>query len=417
MSTASKTLDANDARLSPFAGGSKMMMIGLGLGVVGLGGAAALGAGAGDHFTGFLHSYLVAFCYFLAIALGGLFFVTLQHLTRAGWSVAVRRLAEVVAGSLPVLALLSLPIVLPTFLGSHALYHWADPAARAEEVDHLLHHKAPYLNNTFFLIRMVVFFGFWSLLARYFLKNSVKQDETGDPALTSKQQVLAAPAMILFALTLTYGAVDLLMSLVPHWYSTIIGVYYFAGSMMSAMATVILLAKYLQRNGKLGDIVTVDHYHDLGKLMFAFTFFWAYIAFSQFMLIWYANLPEDTIWYAPRQEGQWIGFSIVLILGHFVIPFVGVMSRHAKRKTGVLAFWAVWLLVAHWVDMFYLVKPTLIIEHAAAAGSLHLSLMDPLCWVGVFGFFLAALGMGLKKHRLVPVKDPRLTESLAFENY
>ncbi|MCA9549659.1 MAG: hypothetical protein KC933_06465 [Myxococcales bacterium] len=415
MSTASKTLDANDARLSPFEGGGKMIAVGFGLGAVGLGGAAALGAGAGDHFEGFLHSYLVAFAYFLAIALGGLFFVTLQHLTRAGWSVAVRRLAEVVAGTLPVLALLSLPIVIPTFLGNHALYHWADPAARQE--DHLLHHKEAYLNNTFFLIRMVVFFGFWSLLARYFLKNSTKQDETGDPEITTKQQKLSAPAMILFALTLTYGAVDLLMSLVPHWFSTIIGVYYFAGAMMSAMATLIVLAKYLQGKGKLGDIVTVDHYHDLGKLMFAFTFFWAYIAFSQFMLIWYGNIPEDTIWYAPRQVGQWIPFSIALILVHFAIPFVGVMSRHAKRKTGILLFWAIWLLFAHWMDMFYVVKPTMIIEHGGEAGMLHLSLMDPLCWVGVLGFFIAAIGMGLKKHRLVPVKDPRLTESLAFENY
>ena len=415
MSTASKTLDANDARLSPFEGGSKLLMVGLGLGVVGLGGAAALGAGQGDHFSQFMHSYLVAFCYFLAIALGGLFFVTLQHLTRAGWSVAVRRLAEVVAGTLPVLTLLALPIIIPAVMGSHALYHWADPAARVD--DHMLHHKEPYLNNTFFLVRMVVFFGFWSLLARYFIKNSTRQDETGDPAITSRQQVMAAPAMIAFALTLTYGAVDLIMSLVPHWFSTIIGVYYFAGCVMSSMATLILLAKYLQSKGKLKDIVTVDHYHDLGKLMFAFTFFWAYIAFSQYMLIWYANIPEDTMWYAPRQQGQWIGFSVLLLFGHFVIPFVGVMSRHAKRRTGILMFWAVWLLAAHWVDMYYLVKPTLIIEHGAAVGELHLTLMDPLCWIGVFGFFIAALGLGLKKHRLVPVKDPRLTESLAFENY
>lgn len=415
MSSAAKTLDANDSRLTPFEGGGKLFTVGLVLGVIGLGGAAGVGATQGDHWVGFFHSYLVAFCYFLAIALGGLFFVTLQHLTRAGWSVTVRRIAELMAGALPWLGVLSLPIVIPTVMGNHALYEWADATIRAN--DHILHHKEPYLNNTFFLVRMVVFFGFWSLLARFFLKNSTAQDTSGDAALTSKQERIAPVSMLLFALTISYGAIDLIMSLMPHWFSTIIGVYYFAGAVMSSMATIILISKYLQSKGKLKGIITVEHYHDLGKLMFAFTFFWAYIAFSQFMLIWYANMPEGTMFYAPRQEGQWVTFSVLLLFGHFIIPFIGVMSRHAKRKTGILAFWAVWLLGAHYLDMFYMIKPTLIAIHGMAPGQLHLSLTDPLCWIGMLGFFVAAVGSGMKKHRLVPVKDPRLSEALAFENY
>lgn len=415
MSSSPKTLDANDARLTPFEGGGKLRTVGLALGVIGLGAGAGIGATQGDHWVGFFHSYLTAFCYFLAIALGGLWFVTLQHLTRAGWSVTVRRIAEFMASSLPWLAVLALPVIIPTVMGNHALYEWADPSIRAK--DHILHHKEPYLNNTFFLVRMVVFFGFWALLSRFFLKSSTTQDKSGDAAITSKMERVAPVGMLLFALTLTYAAVDLIMSLMPHWFSTIIGVYYFAGAVMSCMATMILIAKYLQSKGKLEGIVTVEHFHDMGKLMFAFTFFWAYIAFSQFMLIWYANMPEGTMFYLPRQEGAWATFSLVLLFGHFIIPFVGVMSRHAKRKTGILMFWAIWLLVAHYIDMFYMVKPTLIAVHKWDAGQLHFSLMDPLCWVGLFGFFLAAIGTAMKNHNLVPVKDPRLSEALAFENY
>lgn len=415
MSSSPKTLDANDARLTPFEGGGKLFTMGLGLGVVGLGAAAGIGATQHDHFVGFFHSYLVAFCYFLAIALGGLWFVTLQHLTRAGWSVTVRRIAEFMASALPWLAVLSLPIVIPTVMGNHALYEWADASIRAK--DHVLEHKEPYLNNTFFLVRMVVFFGFWALLSRFFLKNSTAQDSSGEHKLTNKMERVAPVGMLLFALTISYAAIDLIMSLMPHWFSTIIGVYYFAGAVMSSMATIILIAKYLQSKGKLSGLVTVEHYHDLGKLMFAFTFFWAYIAFSQFMLIWYANMPEGTMFYQPRQEGQWATLSIILLFGHFIIPFVGVMSRHAKRKTGILAFWAIWLLAAHYIDMFYMVKPTLIAIHGMEAGQLHFSLTDPLAWIGMLGFFVAAIGAAMKKHNLVPVKDPRVGEALAFENY
>ena len=404
--------EAHEGRLSN-TGDPRIVGAGLALGFLGLGGAAGMGAASG-HWYAFFNAYLIAFCFFLAIPLGALVFVTLQHLTRAGWSATVRRLAELIGSTMPLFAVLVVPIVLPTLAGSHAVFEWADPTLVAN--DHLLQHKAPYLNGSFFAARCIVYFGLWILLARFFLGSSLLQDKTRDVELTHRQQRWAAPAMIGLAVTLSYASVDLIMTLEPHWYSTIIGVYYFAGCFVSCMAVLIVLAKYLHHRGKLGDAVNVEHYHDLGKLLFAFTFFWAYIAFSQYMLIWYANIPEGTIWYQHRQDGSWIGFSLLLLFGHFIIPFLGLISRNAKRRTNVLLFWAIWMLVMHWVDMYYLIAPSLIAHGHGEPGNLNLTLMDPFCMIGMAGLFVAALAWRLQRHRLVPTNDPRLSEAMAFEN-
>ena len=404
-------LDAKDPQFQ-WEGAPKLMVGAFAVGGVALAAAAGLGATRGDHFSAFFHSYQVAFVYFLAIALGCLFFVTLQHLVRAGWSVVVRRLFEFGASTMPVMAVLALPVVIPAAMGNDALFSWITPGD-----DPLLVHKAPYLNVPFFLIRVALYFGLWIMMARYFVGFSKKQDSDGDWTHTAKAQSHAAPLMIFFGLTLTFAAVDFIMSLEPHWYSTIIGVYYFATAVMSSMATMILLAKFLQSRGKVKDVITVEHYHDLGKLLFAFVFFWAYIAFSQYMLIWYANIPEGTVWYQHRQHGQWVGFAFFLLFGHFVVPFLGLISRNFKRQTNLLAFWAGWALFMHWVDMFYLVIPSMF-EHNDKLDQnvIPLSLMDPLCMIGVGGIFIGGLAMGMRGSFLVPMKDPRLGESLAFEN-
>ena len=170
------------------------------------------------------------------------------------------------------------------------------------------------------------------------------------------------PALILFAVTITFAAFDWIMSLTPHWYSTIFGVYYFSGAVVGLLATVILILFGLQKVGHLTSTVTLDHYHELGKLLFAFVVFWGYIAFSQYMLIWYANIPEETVWYLPRQQSCWIAVSLILLFGHLLIPFFGLMSRSAKRRPAVLAFWAAWLLVVHWLDVHYLIMPHVVKE-------------------------------------------------------
>ena len=377
-------------------------------------GAAALLVSFGVGFTSdpkrFLHSYLVAFAWVLSLGIGALWWVTLQHLVNAKWSIAVRRVGELLAQNMPLLAILSLPIIITTAMGNDALYVWANHDK--VHADHLLHHKAPYLNIKFFVIRCVFYFGFWVFLSRFWLKKSLEQDRSGAPELPGKLQTASAPSMILLALTLTFAAIDFLMTLEPAWFSTIFGVYFFAGCVVSFHSLFALVLMWLQSQGHLVKSVTIEHYHDIGKMMFAFTVFWAYIAFSQFMLIWYANVPEETFWYKLRFTGEWTYLSAVLLFGNFVLPFAGLLSRHIKRNKKTLGFWAVWILVVHWLDIYWLVMPALHTEE------IPFHWLDLTCWIGVFGVFLAGTAFAAKKNvHLVPIKDPRLQKSLAFENF
>ncbi len=413
MADTSTTLSASDQSLFDKEGLGRMMKIGMAVGVVSFLIAGFLGRGADDHYSHFMFSYLVAFAFFLSVGLGGLFFTTLQHITHAGWSVILRRMSEAIANALPVMAILFLPILIPLFMGSHALYEWADQDLM--QTDHVLHEKAAYLSVGFFTIRWGIYFIIWTLLARFYLKKSTEQDQTGDVKLTSKMEAVSAPGMLLFALTCTFAAIDAVMSVQPHWFSTIVGVYFFSTSVVSVIAVMILMFMWLQKRGKLG-IITVEHYHDLGKLLFAFTFFWGYIAFSQYMLQWYANIPEDTQYYVPRQQGDWVWFSFILLFGHLLVPFVVLLSRWTKRKLGRLKFWAIWMLVFHWVDMYYLVMPGLGLHPGHETGVVSIGLLDVFCFLAVGGVFMGTVAMVLRKHALAPLKDPRLAESLTFEN-
>lgn len=380
------------------------------VGLAALAVAVGLGAIRGDGFAYFLHSYLTNYCFVLSIALGALFFVLIQHATRAGWSVVVRRISEILAANVPVLIVLFLPILVPILLGNHALYEWTDPALVA--ADHLLEHKSPYLNVTFFGIRCVLYFAVWWLLTRFFLRRSVEQDQSGDPSLTTRMERFSYPGLLLFAGTITFAAFDWLMSLEPRWFSTIFGIYYFSGAIVGGTATIILAAMALQAAGRLTLAVTTEHYHDLGKLLFGFVVFWGYIAFSQYMLIWYANIPEETMYYLLRQTNGWAAVSLALVFGHLLIPFFGLLPRAAKRRKGPLAFWCVWLLVFHWIDIYWLVMP----NYAPEAGP-PLGLIDILLLVGLGCLYLASALRVVGERALVPVKDPRLGESLAFENF
>ncbi len=384
----------------PFA--RKLPAIGLGLGVTFLAAALVLGGGSARSLAAYLTAYLFA----VSIALGGLFFVLLHHATRAGWSTVVRRLAEHLAATLPLFALLFLPIAfaLPD------LFPWARPEAAG---DPLLAAKAAYLNPGFFLIRAAVCLGAWSLLAWWFRRRSLAQDASGDPGVTRRLQSLAAPGMIALALTLTVAAFDWIMSLDPYWYSTIFGVYFFAGSTVAVLATLILLVLALggsSPGGALGGTVTPEHFHDLGKLLFAFVVFWAYIAFSQFMLIWYGNIPEETLWYAHRIGPGWAGASVALAAGHFVLPFFFLLSRAVKRRAPTLIAGAVWLLAMHYLDLYWLVMPSF------DPHGIHPRALDLLTLVGMVGLLAGAFALLMRRRALVPLGDPRLPESLSFEN-
>ncbi len=387
---------------------ANLLRVGATVGVVCLAVAAFLGGRCHDGGKQGMHSYLLALVYFLSLGLGALFFVTLQHLTRAGWSVVVRRLAELFASSLPLMALLFVPVLISMLQGNASLYLWVDQAVVA--ADEALQAKQAYLNVPFFVGRFAFYLLVWGGLSRHYLRQSVKQDASGDLNITARLQSLSAPAMALFALTTTFASFDMLMSLHPHWSSTIFGVYFFSGSVLAFFCLTVLTCQALQRGGYLRDVVTVEHYHDLGKFMFGFVFFWGYIAFSQYLLIWYGNMPEETEWFLQRQSGEWVWVSLTLLFGHFLIPFPGLLSRHVKRSSSALAFWAVYLLVMHWVDLYWLVMPSL------QEDTLPLGMIDLMCWLGVGGMFVANFGYVARGRLLVPIKDPRIEESLAFEN-
>lgn len=364
----------------------------------------ALAATGADGWRRFLFAYLVSFAFVLSLALGALYFVILHHLTHSGWSVVVRRVSEALSAALPLLAVLCIPLL----LGLDRLYPWAQPAVVTG--NHVLHGKAAYLNVPFFIVRWVAYFAAWIVTARFFFKRSLQQDSSGDPALTVRMQRRAAPAMVVFGITLTFASIDILMSLDPTWYSTIFGVYYFAGCVVGIYALLTVALFVLQRSGFLRNAVTVEHYHDLGKLLFGFVIFWAYIGFSQYLLIWYANIPEETRWLALRQENGWGWVGLLLVFGHFLLPFVFLISRGPKRRPRVLAAAAVWMLVMHWVDIYWLVVP------AVSPGSPVPHLVDLTLFLGLGSFFLAAAAFALRGRSLVPERDPRLEESLAFEN-
>ncbi len=366
--------------------------------------ALAIAAMTPDGWHRFFFSYLLAFAYALSLGLGALYFVILHHITNSGWSVVVRRIGEALAATIPFLAVLFIPVL----FGLSRLYPWTHAAAVAS--DRVLGGKAAYLNAPFFVARWVVYFLVWTVLARYFVRRSLAQDETGDASLTLQMRSRSAVAMVAFAFTLTFAAFDILMSLDPHWYSTIFGVYYYAGSVVAIYAFLPLAAFLLQRSGLLRRAITVEHFHDLGKLLFGFIVFWAYIGFSQYMLQWYGNMPEETHWFAVRQQHGWGNVGLTLVFGHFVIPFLALLSRTPKRKPPVLAAVAVWMLVMHWVDLFWLVMPS------GSPGSSVPAVMDVALSVGLVSLQVGAAAYLMRRRSLVPERDPRLEESLAFEN-
>ncbi|MEL6109998.1 MAG: hypothetical protein AAFU85_28635 [Planctomycetota bacterium] len=368
-----------------------------------------------------MSAYLAAFLYVLTIALGGLFFVMIQHLVRAGWSVVVRRIAEFMMLMVLPLAVLFLPIILSLFFGD-SLFVWNNPDFFTEHgvSESVATQKGYFLSGPFFAIRAVFYFFVWALLAMFFWRGSTTQDETGEVAATERMQGWAGPGIIAFALTLSFAAFDWGMSLAPMWFSTMFGVYLFAGGILSAHCAITLGTYLLQRNGAIKDEVTVEHYHDLGKYIFGFTFFWTYIAFSQYMLIWYGNIPEETEWFFYRQEGAFGTLSLVLIFFHWLIPFVGTMSRHVRRNPNMMAFWAAYILVMHFIDIYWVVMPEARIHDAAhthptVGGPLGV-LSSLLCVAGMAALIVGLILKLAHDTRLIPVRDPRLGESVAFEN-
>jgi hypothetical protein len=364
------------------------------------------GHGAVSNRKQFFFSWLTAFFYFTTLCLGGLFFTILHHLVRSSWSTTLRRIAENLAMNIVVMAVCALVLI----LGFEDLFHWS---TIKEGADPILDYKAGYLNTEFFTIRSVGFFVIWIAMALFFRGRSVKQDHTSSPkeaeALNFKMRSLAPLSMLTFALSLTFFAFDWLMSLDHHWFSTMFGVYIFAGTVVSLFATLIVVMLWFSANGVLKNTISVGNFHDAGKLMFGFIVFWTYITFSQYFLIWYANIPEETGWYIHRAQGGWEHVGLAVVVGHFILPFWVIMSRHTKRNRAVLGMAAAWMLIMHFIDLYYVVMPTL---HP----QFHFHWMDVTTFVGIGGLFVLGLIHWLDKDAVIAYKDPQLIASMEYDN-
>jgi hypothetical protein len=390
--------------------------------------------GPNDHFKRFQYGFLSAWMLIFTIALGALFFMLIHHATRARWDTVLLRTVENIATTFPIVAGIgAIFILLPMWAGNHNLYFWdywqnLPPELKHDEVYHHLAKKSPWLNVGFFSIRYVVYMLIYSGVAFWFSSQSRKQDSSGDPKINDKLRIAAGPLLVLVGMTTVFAGFDFEMSLSPEWYSTIFSVNMFGGAMVGFLAFLAILLRVMQKSGRLTKSVTTEHYHDIGKLLFGFNFFWAYTAFSPFMLIWYANIPEEVVWYRYRWEGtDWQYLSIAVILFTWLIPYVLLLSRWTKRIMPVFMLVCAEQLLFHFVDLYWNVMPNITWgEHDGivtgpltgplAAHTYDVVITDWLSLIGVFALFVAAVGSRMKGN-LVAVKNPTLGASLAFENY
>ncbi len=350
-------------------------------------------------------AFLLSFFFFTSIALGGLFFTAIQYVTNAGWSATVRRIAESLSTFLPVAAIGAVLIV---GLGAPYLFEWVHPDVVS--ADELLHKKEAYLNMPAWAIRTAIFFGLWFLFSKIIVGNSLKQDVTGAENLTTKNVRNSILFILFFAISYSLFSVDFVMSLQPHWFSTIFGIYCFAGLFQSALAFIIITVVKLLEKGYMKDVVNDEHLHELGTFMFAFTVFYAYIAFSQFMLIWYANLPEETIFYAARGHGVWMAISMSILIFKFVVPFLMLLPRAAKRDKGHLVRVGALIIFMQMVDVYWLMYPNFN-EGQVAFGYQEVGL-----FLGFLGLFLTTMTRFLSKNNIVALKDPYAKEALTHQS-
>lgn len=366
---------------------------------VGITGLIASAIGYFLHHEEFFFTYMVNFAFFSSLALGSLVFVLIQHLTRSHWSVVLRRIPEAVSSNFYIWALFLIPI----FLGMHSLYHWTHADAVAE--DPVLQGKVPYLNTPFFVIRQFIYFGLWSFLGYQLYRKSVEMDETGDWGLQTLLRRTSGPGLFFFAITLAFASFDWLMALDPHWYSTIFGVYYFAMSFQGVFAMMILVVVFLWKKGLLVHTIKKGHVYDLGVQLFGFTVFYAYIAFSQFLLIYYANIPEETVWYLERLNDGYEYLAYFYLFGRFVIPFLVLLPKRPKSNTKVITSISILILVSHLVELYWIVMP--VFDH-----HFYFSWMTVTSFLGLGGIFFGLFFYRFKQNKMIPVRDPKLEQSL-----
>jgi len=363
--------------------------------------AAVLCAGGALIFPpSFFRAYLSAYIFWVGIPVGCLALLMLHHLVGGRWGFMIQRILEAAIQTLPLMALLFIPL----FFGLPDLYPWA----RTEVVaaDPLLQQKAAYLNVPFFIARAVVYFAVWIVLGRLLVTWSLQQDHTADDTLTLRLQRLSGPDLVLYGLTVSFAAIDWMMSLEPKWYSTIFGMMFMVSFGLAALALAILATRFLETEKPLARVASPDRWHDLGNLLLALVMFWAYLSFSQFLLIWSENLTEEIPWYLHRIGGGWEWVAIALILFQFGLPFVLLLSRTTKRNSQILATVAGAILFMHWLDTIWMIAPSFY------PAGFHLHWLDIAAPVAIGGLWLAAFIGHLEARSLLPLHDPRFTELL-----
>ena len=368
-------------------------------------GVVTAGAGAFVDPARMWANWLLVSYYALTLALGGMCFVAMHYASGASWAVALRRIPEAMAGVVPFAAL----AVVVVLVARPQLYLWTTGHFGPILAESALAFKRAWLNWPFFLVRAVVYGVVWSLFAWAIRRQSRLQDTGGDVSRTFANRRLSIAFLVVFAVTFSLASFDWVMSLEPAWYSTIFGVYNFAGLFTAALSAVILVAIWLERAGPLAGVVNDNHFHDLGKLLFAFCTFWAYIWFCQYMLIWYANIPEETAYYIARTHGGWSVLFWLNVVLNWALPFAVLLSRSAKRNRSVLGAVAATVLVARWVDLYVMIMPPIVGEHP------HIGLWEIGLLAGGVGLFGLALTRALREAPIVPAGDPHLAASLHYQ--
>ncbi len=353
------------------------------------------------------HSFLTSFFYFTNLALGGMFFVAVNHAAKSGWNVTIRRFSEAMSSFIPVAAIGAIVLL----FGAKSIYTWLNPELVAH--DPTLLGKSSYLNMGFFAVRTVIFFAAWIVFQKLIIGNSLQQDRDGDEKHTVKNVALSVGFLLVFAISFSLFSVDTTMSLQPHWYSTMWGVYCFAGLFQSSLAALVIFVIATMHKGVVRGYVNDEHLHDIGKYLKGFTVFYAYIGFSQFLLIWYANLPEETIFFLSRSTGGWMGVTLSLLIFKFIVPFMLLLPRAAKRTHGHLILVATLILVMQYVEDHWIIYPSLVNGDFDKYGGRWIFGWQEIAPFLMFGgLFVWRITDFLSKQNVVPIRDPRIQEAL-----
>ena len=383
--------------------------------IVGVIGLIAGGIGAAMNLDQFFMSWLIGFLFCLSLSLGCLALLMLQHISGGQWGMVGRRVFEAGSRMLPIVALLFVPLL----FGLPKVFVWAQPEAVAGS--HVVQMKTAYLNVSFFVIRAVIYFLFWMLLVVLLNRWSAAQDN--GEGVTKHDSVryrkVSAPGLLFLVITVTFASVDWVMSLEPEWFSTIFGLLTIAGYGLTGIAFTIVVLAAIDRDRPAGSLLTPRHFHDFGKLLLAFTMLWAYLSFSQFLIIWSGNLPEEIPWYIARVRGSWGAVAILLVVGHFFLPFALLLSADIKKRSGLLAKVAIFILVMRLIDLIWYVAPAF--RHMAPEGAGGTHSVIPMHWmdiaipVGLTGLWVFLFVRQLRTRSLFPMNDPYLKEAFAHD--